>query len=251
MSTGSPLRTYVIPQGVTSIPAPPSPIVPHRNGYASLTASGTHLYSDSRPPHVHSHGHADPAQPYRSGYKRQKPTDPADPTDPDGKGYFQETKHNVGPVFLAFWNANGGVAQFGYPITELFDENGASVQYFERARFELRNGGVELGRLGVELTQGHFFRPIPFFPSTDTNAFFGATGHSVGGPFLDFWRAHGTRSPSRLPAKRRASRTMGANTSGSSVVASNGTPICLRTSASSWATSAQKYSKHVAGYHRE
>jgi hypothetical protein len=124
----------------------------------------------------------------------KKPTDPADPTDPDGKGYFQQTKHNVGPVFLAFWNANGGVAQFGYPITELFDENGASVQYFERARFELRNGAVELGRVGVELTQGHFYRPIPFFPSTDTNVYFGATGHSVGGPFLTFWRAHGTEA---------------------------------------------------------
>ena len=43
--------------------------------------------------------------------------------------------------FAAYWEANGGLAQFGYPLTEEFTErleNGRTytVQYFERARFE-------------------------------------------------------------------------------------------------------------------
>ncbi|MFN8542431.1 MAG: LppP/LprE family lipoprotein [Thermomicrobiales bacterium] len=67
------------------------------------------------------------------------PTAPASPQD--GYTFFPETGHNVGPRFTAYWQANGGLAQFGYPLTELFTEtldHGKSyeVQYFERARFE-------------------------------------------------------------------------------------------------------------------
>jgi hypothetical protein len=56
-------------------------------------------------------------------------------------GYFAETGHNVGGRFWAFWNDHGGLAQFGLPLTEEFDErleDGQTyrVQYFERARFE-------------------------------------------------------------------------------------------------------------------
>jgi hypothetical protein len=44
-------------------------------------------------------------------------------------------------VFDGYWQAHGGLAQFGYPISEPFRqqlENGQTytVQYFERARFE-------------------------------------------------------------------------------------------------------------------
>jgi hypothetical protein len=41
------------------------------------------------------------------------------------------------------------------------------------------------------MTQGSFFRPVPFFPSEDDNVYFGATGHSLSGPFLEFWRENG------------------------------------------------------------
>ena len=58
-----------------------------------------------------------------------------------GVAYFPETGHNVGQRFLDYWQANGGLAQFGYPLTEEFTEqledgNTYTVQYFERARFE-------------------------------------------------------------------------------------------------------------------
>ncbi|CAA9565631.1 MAG: hypothetical protein AVDCRST_MAG88-1864 [uncultured Thermomicrobiales bacterium] len=70
---------------------------------------------------------------------------PGAPTAPVGARagavYFRETGHNVAPDFFAFWEANGGLAQFGYPLTEEFSqrlEDGQeyTVQYFERARFE-------------------------------------------------------------------------------------------------------------------
>ncbi len=59
-----------------------------------------------------------------------------------GSEYFPETGHNVGPRFMAYWTANGGLAQFGYPLSAPFEqqlEDGKTytVQYFERARFEL------------------------------------------------------------------------------------------------------------------
>jgi len=65
------------------------------------------------------------------------------------------------------------------------------VQYFERARLEYRDGRVRLGLLGIELTKGTFYRTVPFFPSEDNNVYFGGTGHSLSGPFLEFWRENG------------------------------------------------------------
>ncbi|MFN8517613.1 MAG: DUF4232 domain-containing protein [Thermomicrobiales bacterium] len=65
------------------------------------------------------------------------------PVGPSGDGtYYEETGHNVSGAFLAYWRGHGGLAQFGYPLTEQFSEqledgNTYQVQYFERARFEL------------------------------------------------------------------------------------------------------------------
>jgi hypothetical protein len=70
------------------------------------------------------------------------PSAPTAPVPPmAGYTYFAATGHNVGPRFTAYWQANGGLAQFGYPLTELFthrleDGKEYEVQYFERARFE-------------------------------------------------------------------------------------------------------------------
>jgi len=66
------------------------------------------------------------------------PIDPSQipaPDDPDRR-YFPETGHTVAFSFLAFFDAQGGVDIFGYPITEFFSENGRFVQYFQRARME-------------------------------------------------------------------------------------------------------------------
>jgi hypothetical protein len=55
---------------------------------------------------------------------------------------FPATKQMVCGRFLEYWQTNGGLAQFGYPISPEFTEksdlngNNYSVQYFERAVFE-------------------------------------------------------------------------------------------------------------------
>jgi hypothetical protein len=73
--------------------------------------------------------------------------------------FFPETGHNIDPLFLAYWEANGGLAQFGYPLGEAFEEYLPAipplhrVQYFERARLEYhpRNAApydILLGQFG-------------------------------------------------------------------------------------------------------
>jgi hypothetical protein len=72
--------------------------------------------------------------------------------------YFKETGHNVLPEFAHYWQAHGGLFVNGFPISEPLQERAAdgktyTVQYFERARFELHQENappydVLLGHLG-------------------------------------------------------------------------------------------------------
>jgi ABC-type transport system substrate-binding protein len=77
------------------------------------------------------------------------------------KAYFEETAHTLSGKILTFWNQYGGLKQFGYPLSEPFEDvsstDGKSytMQYFERARFELHPEekapyDVQLGLLGVQ-----------------------------------------------------------------------------------------------------
>lgn len=129
------------------------------------------------------------------------PSDPQDPptvSDPDVR-YFAETKHNAAGAFRQFWSVNGGLAVFGYPLTEAFEETGTDrvkrqVQYFERAKLEANPQDpkqIALARLGAELTAGRLFAPIAAFDSTAEKAFFPQTGHSAGGWFLQYWQTRG------------------------------------------------------------
>ena len=76
--------------------------------------------------------------------------------DTSDRRYFEATRHSLSGDFLRYWEAHGGVAIFGYPISEPFDQNGRLVQYFERNRFELHpqlppEYRVQLGLLGKDL----------------------------------------------------------------------------------------------------
>jgi hypothetical protein len=98
-------------------------------------------------------------------------------SDPERR-YFPETGHTLAYGFKAYWEANGGLYTFGYPISEEFTERNPdtgefyTVQYFERARFEYHpeNKGtpfeVLLGRLGAQYAQarGVDTRPVPMRP---------------------------------------------------------------------------------------
>jgi N-acetylmuramoyl-L-alanine amidase len=67
---------------------------------------------------------------------------------------FPATGQTVRGPFLAFWLANGGLPVFGYPLTPERRDGALTVQWFERARFELHPGGVvRLGRVGAELLE--------------------------------------------------------------------------------------------------
>lgn len=50
--------------------------------------------------------------------------------------YFPETGHVVAYAFLNFFDSNGGLDIFGYPISEFVLENGRIVQYFQRSKME-------------------------------------------------------------------------------------------------------------------
>jgi hypothetical protein len=52
--------------------------------------------------------------------------------------HFSETGFQVCYTFLDFFKANGGAAQFGYPISNFEVHEGRIVQYFQRARLEWR-----------------------------------------------------------------------------------------------------------------
>ncbi|MGN6812147.1 MAG: hypothetical protein ACTHMP_14860, partial [Thermomicrobiales bacterium] len=81
---------------------------------------------------------------YAGDYREyQKAVAPAAPIP--GQAYFSVTGHNVDSRFFDYWQQHGGLAQFGYPITEQRSdwlEDGPQhgqqyvTQYFERARFE-------------------------------------------------------------------------------------------------------------------
>jgi hypothetical protein len=62
---------------------------------------------------------------------------------------FTETGYSVCFTFLEFFDANGGVARFGFPISPFEFRNNQIVQYFENARFEWRPGLPEGQRIGL------------------------------------------------------------------------------------------------------
>jgi hypothetical protein len=118
--------------------------------------------------------------------------------------YFPETGHWVSQGFLAYWEQFGGLATYGYPITDVYTDpsTGVVTQYFERARFEWHPGAwperydVELGLLGVELaTKRGLTGTTPFQPisaGSDSNCtFYPETGHRLCFGFRDYWNANG------------------------------------------------------------
>jgi len=95
-----------------------------------------------------------------TGREKQAPFKPLPAgtvSDDPNRVIFSETGHSLAYGFKQYWDDNGGLYRFGYPISEEFTENGFTVQYFERARFEWHpeNVGtpyaVLLGLLGRDL----------------------------------------------------------------------------------------------------
>ncbi len=113
--------------------------------------------------------------------------------------------------FREYWEQNGGLAVFGYPITPATTERTAEgnflTQYFERNRFELhpekaRPYDVLLGRLGDDRLrqQGRDWSNFPPGKPAEECLFFRETGHSLcnlerGVGFRSYWESHGLQDP--------------------------------------------------------
>lgn len=86
--------------------------------------------------------------------------------------YFPQTSHTLALGFRAYWQTHGGLRIFGYPLSQELTENGMTVQYFERARFEYHPSNqpqyqILLGLLGnISASQSGVNR-APLTPSAD------------------------------------------------------------------------------------
>lgn len=89
--------------------------------------------------------------------------------------YFPETGYLVRGPFLPFFDEHGGIATFGYPLTNAYTgSDGSLVQVFQRAQLQLTVHGVGLAPIGSAL---HLTAP-----AGDT---------AVDPAFLEFYQAHG------------------------------------------------------------
>ena len=123
---------------------------------------------------------------------------PPSQAEAQSKLYFPQTGHFLGGAFRSFWERRGGVAIFGYPITEEFyqSRDGRVAQYFERARFELDVRGnvavVSLGLIGREyLSSRGLGFPRVANPNQRGVRYFPETGHTLRGAFRSFWESRG------------------------------------------------------------
>jgi hypothetical protein len=125
---------------------------------------------------------------------------------------FEVTGKTVCGTFLRYWDAHGGLAQQGYPISERFQELSQTdgrhyiAQYFERAVFELHPKNqpphdVLLSLLGTfEYNKRYGTAGAPNQrASTDNPRLFSETGKTVGGRFRDYWEQNGGLPQQGLP----------------------------------------------------
>ncbi len=111
------------------------------------------------------------------------------------------TGYEIDPEFQNYYEAAGGLPVFGYAVSEVGEENGRLVQYFERQRLELHpeNAGtpyiVLLGHLGLqEAERRGLLAHEAFQPRSSGNGegrFFEETGHNLSGLFREYWNNHG------------------------------------------------------------
>ncbi len=117
---------------------------------------------------------------------------------------FSQTGHTLRGEFRRFWETSGGLAIFGYPLTEEQQEQTAEgnfvVQYFERNRFELhpqnqRPYDVLLGRLGAALLPhaGTAWITLPQPGAPAGCLYVASTAHTICGTFLQYWQSKGVK----------------------------------------------------------
>ena len=117
---------------------------------------------------------------------------------------FSQTGKMVRGTFLSTWQQHGGLAQFGFPISEEMQERSNTdnklytVQYFERAVFELHAENrppynVLLSLLGTSEYKARYGSSGAQAQraSAVSSLLFRETGKRVGGAFRDYWERNG------------------------------------------------------------
>jgi hypothetical protein len=111
---------------------------------------------------------------------------------------FAETGFCISGAIRAYWERNGGLPVFGYPITAqaeaTVEGRTLQVQWFERDRLEIQSdGSVTAGRLGVERLEqlGAPWTPGPNAPAGAGCRAFAETGYQVCGAFVTYWQRNG------------------------------------------------------------
>jgi uncharacterized protein YkwD len=106
------------------------------------------------------------------------------------------------PELRDYWQQNGGLSVFGYPITQAHGRanyQGITIitQWFERNRLEVHPENsapynVLLGLLGAEVLRQNG-RDLATLPKADPAAahYFAATGHAIADAFWGYWSRHG------------------------------------------------------------
>lgn len=115
-----------------------------------------------------------------------------------GQRCFPETGFCISGRLRQFWEQNGGLPVFGFPLgpqqEELIEGRPVQVQWFERNRLELHPENrapydVLLGRLGAEFVAT---QPAPGREEPQAGCvFFEQTGFNVCGEILGRWQASG------------------------------------------------------------
>jgi hypothetical protein len=115
---------------------------------------------------------------------------------------FPETGFCIAGRIREFWEQNGGLPVFGFPIApqqeSSIEGKPFQIQWFERNRLELHPENahpydVLLGRLGADRLAQQGRDPF-IFPKSEAQAgcrFFPETGHNLCGDILAAWRASG------------------------------------------------------------
>lgn len=157
--------------------------------------------------------HIEPSEQYgdlylrltREGVDRFRSTSTTPPVAPPPTSgpcrQFPETGYQVCGRMLEYWDQNGGLPVFGYPITpqssQQVEGRSYEAQFFERNRLELhpenaRPYDVLLGRLGADqlLARGIEWQQ---YPKADPNTahYFAQTGQAIAPEFWDYWSSHG------------------------------------------------------------
>lgn len=121
---------------------------------------------------------------------------------------FPETGQCISGAIRQYWERNGGLAVFGFPISGQFqatvEGRSLQIQWFERDRLEIQpNGKVTAGRLGVEfleLLQGERWSNGSIYtPDRGCIVTNPATGHQICGSFARYWQANGGLERFGLP----------------------------------------------------